>query len=149
MAAEVVHNNRGGTQQSTFNSLQWTMMMTTHYNTTIMILFYFLINIPLSTISPKRRTFTSPWSHHLSLLSSNVAACFWLVVVCVFVEWRLSNAIAGYILIIISLPILQRWRGVGTKIPQLLPQLQTPEQNDGASPIDALMPASSSTEGLQ
>jgi hypothetical protein len=26
---------------------------------------------------------------------------------------------------------------VGTKIPQLLPQLQTPEQNDGASPIDA------------
>jgi len=31
--------------------------------------------------------------------------------------------------------------------PQLLPQLQTPEQKGGASPIDALMPAS--TEGLQ
>jgi len=27
------------------------------------------------------------------------------------------------------------------KIPQLLPQLQTPEQNGGAARIDALMPA--------
>jgi hypothetical protein len=33
------------------------------------------------------------------------------------------------------------------KIPQPLPQLQTPEQNGGASPIDALIPAL--TEGLQ
>ena len=39
-------------------------------------------------------------------------------------------------------PHLQRRRNVGTMIPQLLPQLQTPEQNGGAAPIDALMPAS-------
>ena len=42
---------------------------------------------------------------------------------------------------------LRHQRDVGIKIPQLLPQLQTPEKNVGASPIDALMPAS--TEGLQ
>jgi hypothetical protein len=34
------------------------------------------------------------------------------------------------------------------KIPQLLPQLQTPEQNGGASPIDALIPASAA-EGFK
>jgi len=42
---------------------------------------------------------------------------------------------------------LRHQRDLGMKIPQLLPQLQTPEKNVGASPIDALMPAS--TEGLQ
>ena len=64
-----------------------------------------------------------------------------------FLHCRSCHHCRGYILIDISLPILQRRRGVGTKIPQLLPQLQTPEQNGGAAPIDALMPAS--TEGLQ
>ena len=43
--------------------------------------------------------------------------------------------------------IAPSWRGVGMKTPQLLPQLQTPDQNGGASLIDTLMPAS--TEGLQ
>jgi len=56
--------------------------------------------------------------------------------------WYIQRPTKGYILIDISLPILQRRRGVGTKIPQLLLQLQTPEQNGGAAPMDALMPVS-------
>ena len=35
------------------------------------------------------------WPPHLSLLSSNVTACIWLVVVCVLVDWRPSSSNGG------------------------------------------------------
>ena len=43
--------------------------------------------------------------------------------------------------------VIQRRRDMWMMIPQLLLQLQTPEQNGGAAPMDALMPVS--TEWLQ
>jgi len=43
--------------------------------------------------------------------------------------------------------VIQRRRGARMKIHQLLPQLQTPEQNGGAAQIDALM--SASAEGFK
>ena len=53
-------------------------------------IFMFFINIPLPTIlSPNDRLSPARWLHPLSLLSFS-PPIFWLVVVCVLIEWRTS-----------------------------------------------------------